>query len=274
MCSLNNFQAVVDESNNVIFKDNQILVYNPTDDCTLYIPNNEETRAALNLRETTEDNEENLTVTADDTDQHEETQRWTHESTLLLLSLYEDHIGSFKSPKKTNKSVWLRIANEMSKRGYLFTGDQCDLKFRNLKKTYKRIKDNNKSSGRGAIVWPYMDMFERVFGSAPDINPKATVSTFATSLNTLKSANLSTDNHSVVSLPYLSPSTSSVGSPGSSTQVENSNESECPEPVRNKRRKMSNEEPAWVSTLRKEAKERHDEKMTMLRELIGLLKKE
>lgn len=141
MCSLDNFRAVVDESNNLIIQDNNILVCNIADNSTLYIPNNLESRVALNVEPEFNEGESVICNTVEDTT--EDSQRWTHESILLLLSLYEDNVVAFKSPKTTNKKIWNEISKQMILQGYSFTGDQCDLKLRNLKKTYKRIKDNN-----------------------------------------------------------------------------------------------------------------------------------
>lgn len=61
----------------------------------------------------------------------------------------------------------------MNIKGYSVTGDQCDIKFRNLKKTYKRIKDNNNQTGTGAITWSYFEKFEILFGKKPDLSPVA-----------------------------------------------------------------------------------------------------
>lgn len=72
--------------------------------------------------------------------------------------------------------MWNEVSLSLTERGYTFTGDQCDSKFRNLKKTYKRIRDNNKSTGRGSINWAYFSFFEEVFGHSADIEPIAIAS--------------------------------------------------------------------------------------------------
>lgn len=45
----------------------------------------------------------------------------------------------FKSGKKTGKVIWNLIGKGMVAKGYKFSGEQCDIKFRNLKK--KHIKE-------------------------------------------------------------------------------------------------------------------------------------
>ncbi|KAK9688388.1 Myb/SANT-like DNA-binding domain [Popillia japonica] len=102
--------------------------------------------------------------------------KWSHTNIKLLLELYRENIQLFNSPKKTNKSVWLSVAKNINERGYTFTGDQCDLKFRNLKKTYKRIVDSNGKTGRDAINWPYFSVFNDIFGTDADVTPTCLVS--------------------------------------------------------------------------------------------------
>jgi len=67
------------------------------------------------------------------------------------------------------------IAQEVNESGYTFTGEQCDLKFRNLKKTYKRIVDSNNKTGRGTKTWPYFQQFNRLFSKDPEVQPVAIV---------------------------------------------------------------------------------------------------
>lgn len=57
--------------------------------------------------------------------------------------------------------------------------EQCDTKFRNLKKTYKRIKDNNNESGRGTIKWPYFERIDQMFAFTHAVTPLATASNIA-----------------------------------------------------------------------------------------------
>lgn len=70
----------------------------------------------------------------------------------------------------------------MVKMGYKgITEDTLDRKFRNLKKTYRAIKDNNKksSTGRGRITWEYFDTFEEIFSDDRTINFGPTLSSMS-----------------------------------------------------------------------------------------------
>ncbi|KAF5278240.1 hypothetical protein FQR65_LT15729 [Abscondita terminalis] len=78
-----------------------------------------------------------------------------------------------------NEHIDLESENENTNyvvEGNNFTGAECDLKFWNLKKTYKRIKDNHNSSGRGTIIWLYFDTFDAIFGNDADVNAAFIVS--------------------------------------------------------------------------------------------------
>ncbi|KAF5299995.1 hypothetical protein FQA39_LY19160 [Lamprigera yunnana] len=131
-------QAIVDENKQVIFDDNgNIFVYNSLNNCATYMEDTAENRNLLNMPLQNDEmigQGSNANCSADKT--KDDGPRWTHDKILLLFSLYQDNINLFKSAKKTNRSIWNGIAECMAKKGYMFTGIQCDIKFRNLKKTY------------------------------------------------------------------------------------------------------------------------------------------
>lgn len=104
--------------------------------------------------------------------------------------------------------MWAVIRQNFSKEGHLnVTDDILDRKFRNLKKTYMTIKDNNKktSTGRGRINWEYFDLFEEIFENDQTVNLGRTISSFQLPVNLppinndvmgpSTSTNFSTDNH-------------------------------------------------------------------------------
>ena len=72
------------------------------------------------------------------------------EEKLRLLKLYKDErfVKTFQS-KVTKQQYWIGIADVLNKAGFkTVTGEQCDAKFRNLKRTYTKVEDNNNSKGR------------------------------------------------------------------------------------------------------------------------------
>jgi len=110
--------------------------------------------------------------TASDTATNTKTD-WTHSMTLLLLELYRNHRTQFRSAKHM-RNVWQKICDKMSEEGYNLTWQLCEKKFRNMKATFKDIKDNNRQSGRGKRKWPYYEILNELLGSEPAINPTAT----------------------------------------------------------------------------------------------------
>lgn len=58
------------------------------------------------------------------------------------------------------------FCHTFAQKGYKnLTEDNLDRKMRNMKKTYRTIKDNNKktSTGKQRINWEYFDTFEEIF---------------------------------------------------------------------------------------------------------------
>ena len=98
---------------------------------------------------------------------------WTHNMVLLLLDLYKSHRTQFRSAKHF-KSVWEKVAAAMASHGYKLSWQLCEKKFRNLKGTFKNIKDNNRQTGRGRKNWPYYDIFIELMGDDPAISPTVT----------------------------------------------------------------------------------------------------
>lgn len=100
------------------------------------------------------------------------------------MTLYQEKKAAFRDPKMKKKKLWSDICKKFVQKGYNVTEDQLDRKIRNMKKTYRTIKDNNKktSSGRGRISWEYFDIFEEIFEEDCTINIGSTLS----SLNELR----------------------------------------------------------------------------------------
>ncbi|KAJ8962275.1 hypothetical protein NQ318_018254 [Aromia moschata] len=99
---------------------------------------------------------------------------WTHSNTLLFLEEYEKRVEKFRNPKIKKRELWSEIANEMKKMGYAVHPDILDKKMRNMRSTYTKIVDNNKTkikTGRGRIKWEYFDRFQQIFAVDKTVNP-------------------------------------------------------------------------------------------------------
>ncbi|CAL1689768.1 unnamed protein product [Lasius platythorax] len=114
------------------------------------------------------------------------------------------------------RSLWTEILNEMHKGGYKHLAeDALDRKLRNLKKTFRTIKDNNRksSTGRGRISWEYYDTFEDIFSDDRTIN-------FGPTISSMDPAAAATPQFTQSASTIMSP-TSAVTStaPSSSTRL-------------------------------------------------------
>lgn len=74
--------------------------------------------------------------------------------------------------------MWKEIAQAMRKYGYVGVDeDMLDRKMRNMRRSYKMIKENNNrsSTGRGRVCWQYYDIFEDIFCDDRTINHSSTL---------------------------------------------------------------------------------------------------
>lgn len=83
--------------------------------------------------------------------------------------------------------------------------DLLDRKMRNMKKSYKNIKDNNKktSTGRGRVSWEYFETFEDIFANDMTINCSSTLSSMQRDKEITANESIE-DNHEVTTLTRLS----------------------------------------------------------------------
>ncbi|XP_024874052.1 ankyrin repeat, bromo and BTB domain-containing protein DDB_G0293800-like [Temnothorax curvispinosus] len=129
--------------------------------------------------------------TLDSTTEEGNKQQWTVKGTKLLLELYKERKEKFRDPKTKKRNLWTEIVNEMGKNGYKhLTEDILDRKLRNLKKTFRTIKDNNRksSTGQGRITWEYYDIFEEIFSDDRTINFGPTISSLDSATTAIQSS--------------------------------------------------------------------------------------
>lgn len=122
----------------------------------------------------------------------------------MLLNEYEKRKDKFRNPTIKKKLLWAEIKTEFMKYDYIITAEALDKKFRNLKKTYLKIHDNNKkrTTGRGTVTWEYYDTFCKIFDSDKAICMDNTLSSM-----TIMTENDQTINPKILHLPPLDLST-------------------------------------------------------------------
>ncbi|XP_017142011.1 uncharacterized protein LOC108155599 isoform X2 [Drosophila miranda] len=88
---------------------------------------------------------------------------WNSNTTQLLLRMLLDRIQNFQNPMKKKREVWQSIVLEMEEHGYNdLIPEQLDRKYRNLKKTYEKIKSDNRVS-----KWEYFEKMDAILGNQP-----------------------------------------------------------------------------------------------------------
>lgn len=87
----------------------------------------------------------------------------------------------FRDPKIKKKTLWTQIVDQFKLKNYNVNEEILDRKMRNLKQSYKSIKDNNKktTTGRGRINWEWFDIMEDIFREDRTINIGPTLSSMA-----------------------------------------------------------------------------------------------
>jgi hypothetical protein len=77
--------------------------------------------------------------------------------------------------KALKKNVWMSIAKMCAEEfGKPVTHQQCDAKWKSLKRTYKSILLNNKTTGKGRRNWEFFTAIHSFMFTKPEITPTAT----------------------------------------------------------------------------------------------------
>lgn len=85
---------------------------------------------------------------------------WNRSKTLLLLFHCKERKQDLEDPNRKKKRVWQSISADLAEKGEIVSWEVCEKKFRNLKQTYKNIKDNSSKTGRGNKTWEFYDLMD------------------------------------------------------------------------------------------------------------------
>ncbi|KMQ84577.1 nucleoside diphosphate kinase 6 [Lasius niger] len=86
----------------------------------------------------------------------------------------------FKSTTITNKKVWEMIVSKLKKENSLWdhTGQQCEDKFKDLRKHYAKARDQNKKgSGLPIVTCKFYNEMYDALGDKPALKPVSIAST-------------------------------------------------------------------------------------------------
>lgn len=76
-----------------------------------------------------------------------------------------------KQKKQYAKKIWNEIASNLKKIGYNVTGEQCSVKWKNLKQKYKSVRDANNETGNATVSWDYFDLMDELMKTTPEVTP-------------------------------------------------------------------------------------------------------
>ncbi|XP_070167992.1 uncharacterized protein [Polyergus mexicanus] len=97
-----------------------------------------------------------------------------------FIDEWREHENYFKSTTITNKKVWEMIANKLKKENLLwdYTGQQCEDKFKDLRKHYIKARDQNeKGSGLPVVTCKFYKEMDNALGDKPAVKPVSIAST-------------------------------------------------------------------------------------------------
>jgi hypothetical protein len=176
---------------------------------------------------------ENTTCEQHTESSNDNSKSWSDSATKLLIATYADIVQTKSKRLSKRKDLWASVAEVMNSKGYTVSANDCDEKYRRLKRTYKEKRDTRKQSGEaGGKKWKFYDDMDSCEGS------NASVLTVAESVEKKRKvgANESAEKPSTLSEAQAA---------------------DCDKKVPGKRRK--DEPPQWFSTFLQQHQEEQKE---------------
>lgn len=94
---------------------------------------------------------------------------WRTQDILELINLYKEAISLFKSTTMKNRKVWQYIAVKLPP----YTSEQCENKFKYLKRKYIEKIDNmgTSQSGKARMNFEFFDQFDAIVKHSHNVQP-------------------------------------------------------------------------------------------------------
>lgn len=100
------------------------------------------------------------------------------------FSKYQELLPKFRNPKIKKSRLWKEMETEMKELGYpKLNAHSIDRKIRNMKSTYKRIKNNKKKTGRGREDWEFYAEMDEIFNADKSVNFEEGISSMESGQN-------------------------------------------------------------------------------------------
>ncbi|XP_077280659.1 uncharacterized protein LOC143907654 [Temnothorax americanus] len=195
-----NRKLLVTENGSPLIENNKLVVWNDDDNCPVYLDLTPENLASFNLRveinssgetsvpetellfdeQPVVNSEENKKSTVNISGKKGAASWKDDYAVKTLIDEWKGHESYFKSTTITNKKVWEMIASKLKKENpfWNYTGQQCEDKFKDLRKHYVKAKDQNeKGSGLPVATCKFYNEMDDVLGDKPAVKPVSIAST-------------------------------------------------------------------------------------------------
>jgi hypothetical protein len=101
---------------------------------------------------------------------------WTEKEEKMLVETRSSLEEEFSSTKSHN-TLWQKVKGILAENNIYVTIKQAQDKWKNLKKKYKEVEDNNNRSGRSKQTCKYQDTFNNLYGTRPSTRPLCVIDT-------------------------------------------------------------------------------------------------
>ena len=92
--------------------------------------------------------------------------RWSNEAIQ-----YAEHETDLENPLMRKKDIWLKITQKMVKKGYVFTQNKVESKWRSLLLSHKDLIANKNQTGAKRKSFKYFEELDAIVGKRHNINP-------------------------------------------------------------------------------------------------------
>jgi len=172
---------------------------------------------------------------------------WNAESISILIKTYKEHHELFSSPIMKKRKAWEVVALAITNRGISVSWQQCESKWKNLMRNYRKIKNDLNTLGKTASRWPYYKEINEIHNLRVNDSIE------------MDSANQNIDSPSSACDIAAMSSTTSILTPNGVETGGNSQRG---------RKRKGEDEPAWFHSYRIEVQKRHEQRMALQRQIM------
>lgn len=167
---------------------------------------------------------------------------WSKNEALALINFFKSRNEEINLAKN-RRDVWENISNDLLSIDVTKSAKCCEVKWKNMVRTYRSVKENNKKSRRRISRFLFLNEMDEVIGNQPSSSCKSGASKITENNTSIKIENIAEE----IEIPYPESSISD----DDSLDPLNSDISNCEKPVTQKR-KLAN---VWIDffELEKEA---------------------